>query len=120
MNIVLNCPARPYLKKILGSAVEETRLSTVGNGFQELTDAQKCIASNGYCWWYVGDRMQNFGNFFNSNPKRRFFDFRWIFSNIRITLWALGIRFLMRISPITALVGTIGIFKKGLLQNSSK
>jgi len=61
MNIMLNCPARPYLKKTLGSAVEETRLSTVGNGFQELTDAQRCIASNGYCWWYVGDRMQNFG-----------------------------------------------------------
>ena len=40
--------------------MEETRLSTVKNGLQELTDAQDCIASTGYCWWYVGDRMQNF------------------------------------------------------------
>ena len=40
--------------------MEETRLSTVRNGLQELTDAQNCIASTGYCWWYVGDRMQNF------------------------------------------------------------
>ena len=40
--------------------MEETRLSTVGNGFQELTDAQNCIVSTGYCWWYVGNLMQNF------------------------------------------------------------
>jgi hypothetical protein len=53
-------PARPYLMKTLALTVEETRLSTVANGFQELSDAQRCIASNGYCWWYVGERMQSF------------------------------------------------------------
>ena len=44
----------------LAPTVEETRLSSVPSGFQELTDAQRCIASNGYCWWYVGSTMQNF------------------------------------------------------------
>ena len=43
-----------YLSSILGHYVEETRLSAVKDGHQELTDALKCIQQNGYCWWRVG------------------------------------------------------------------
>ena len=52
--------ANSYFHIGIHTHMEETRLSSVADGFQELSDAKVCIEGSGYCWWYVGERMQDF------------------------------------------------------------